>query len=80
MARSTYVQGQWAEARGLEAGAVVGMFKARIMQAVSVRLIQVTANACILHRVRGAMSYLALSTRAQAAAGISATCVASRAQ
>ena len=52
----------------------------RIMQAVSVRLMQVTANACILHRVRGAMSHLALSTRAQAAAGISATGAASRAQ
>ena len=80
MARSTYVQGQWADARGLEASAAVGMFEARIMQAVSVRLMQLTANACILHRVRGAMSHLALSTRAQAAAGISATGAASRAQ
>ena len=51
VARSTYVQEQWADARGLEASAAIGMFKARIMQAVSVRLMQVTANACILHRV-----------------------------
>ena len=38
MARSNYVKGQWADARGLEASAAIGMFKARIMQAVSVRL------------------------------------------
>ena len=72
--------GQWADARGLEASAAIGMFKARIMQAVSVRLMQVTGNACILHRVRAGMIHLALSTHAQAAAGISATGAASRAQ
>ena len=80
MARSTYVQGEWSDARRLEASAAVGMLKARIMQAESVRLMQLTANACILHKARGALSHLALSTRAQAAAGISATIAASRAQ
>ena len=62
-----------ADARGLEIGAAIETFKARIMQAVSVRIMQVTANACVLHRVRGVMNHLALSIHAQAAAGISAT-------
>ena len=83
-----WVTGAWAEQRGLEVRAAVGMFKAKIMQVVSVRLMQVTANACIFHRVRGAINLATTqqgsggssrrgpSTRrmsAQAAAGTSAT-------
>ena len=54
------------------------MFKVRIMQDVSVQLMQVTANAYILHRMRQAMYVLqydvTLYAQARTAAGAPAAC------
>ena len=51
MTRSENVKKEWVDSHGLELRAATGMFKVRIMQDVSVTLIQVTANAYNLQRI-----------------------------
>ena len=69
MARSDYLKEEWADSHGFETMASIGMFMTHIMQDVSVQLMQVTANACILHRMRQAMYDITLSAQARKDAG-----------
>ena len=55
MAQSQWVLNEWADARGVAPRAARILYRARVLQDLSTRLMQVTVGACVLHRVREAL-------------------------
>ena len=55
MAQSQWVLNEWADAWGVAPRAARILYRARVLQDLSTRLMQVTVGACVLHRVREAL-------------------------